>query len=677
MFSSTDSFKQSALFFKEHGVYTLEPIGSKAWRLFWEQEKDRCLNGINLGHDKITGWHYFYLNFAPILQVEVIKESTDKFGQNQAKRVKDFAQFYDGQYDFFWYLDEAQKAGKHAVLLGSRGKGKSLMTASMGVRNYHHIRDSKSYYITSNEKYLLGDGILPKVWDIMNFVDANTVWGKRRQEVDTKTERKASVKIKDQYTGVETIDPRSYNSMILGMTVGDDINKTRGLRGELIVYEEFGSFPKVNVGWNINRPSMESGQNTFGLMLGIGTGGDEGSSFEGAEELFRNPDAYNIHGVENTYELGREGTKIGFFYPAYKNYEGAIDKDGNSLIEKAKELIDADRKKVSQGHDPHALTRRKAEYPNTPSEAMMRISGTQFPIGLLKEQEAEVFTKPHLYKDLDYYVKFVLDTETQKFKAVNDLEATPLLKAGQQDNKNMPGAFIIYEHPVEGSPIGRYVAGIDSYDFDESTTNSLGSMFIADLFTQRIVAEYTGRPDAYTFYETCRRGLLYYCNAQANIENANKGIFDYFDSKNCGYLIADTLNIVSEYNESIKARTGTTRKRGLTPNDKINAYARGMIAQYLKTSTNNPDKPEELFVHKFRCLPAIQEMINWNPDGNFDRVSALGCLILIMNDRLKYPIEERFQPEELDEFFTRNFKPKQGFSYTQTGLVIPNWLTGT
>lgn len=454
------------------------------------------------------------------------------------------------------------------------------------------------------------------------------------------------------------------------------LNKKRGVKADkgirfetIISIEDIGVKPIYN---------LEAGITHTYIANGIITHNTEGAASEGFEELFRNPKAYKIYPVTNKWEVGRENTNIAFFWSGAVNYTGAYDKEtGVSNIELATQYIMDDRKLVATGADPHALTRRKAEIPLTPSEMLMRISGTQFPIGLLKEQEAEVFTKPHLYKDLDYYVKFVLDTETQKFKAVNDLEATPLLKAGQQDNKNMPGAFIIYEHPVEGSPIGRYVAGIDSYDFDESTTNSLGSMFIADLFTQRIVAEYTGRPDAHTFYETCRRGLLYYCNAQANIENANKGIFDYFDSKNCGYLIADTLNIVSEYNESIKARTGTTRKRGLTPNDKINAYARGMIAQYLKTSTNNPDKPEELFVHKFRCLPAIQEMINWNPDGNFDRVSALGCLILIMNDRLKYPIEERFQVEELDEFFTRNFKPKQGFSYTQTGLVIPNWLTGT
>lgn len=40
----------------------------------------------------------------------------------------------------------------------------------------------------------------------------------------------------------------------------------------------------------------------------------------------------------------------------------------------------------------------------------------------------------------------------------------------------------------------RYILGADPYDDDESNTMSLGSIFVLDLWTDRIVAEYTGRP---------------------------------------------------------------------------------------------------------------------------------------------------------------------------------------
>lgn len=661
-FTNTERFSETAYHFREYGVYTKDPVGSKAWINFWKQERERCLKGLNLGYDKITGYHYNLLNYSPILQTEVIKESEEEFGQNQAVRIKDFAKFQDGQYDFYWYLEEAELGGEHAMLLGARGKGKSIMAASLGVRNYHHIRDSKSYYVASKENYLLGDGILPKVYSLMAFVDQNTPWGKRRDEYDTKFHKRASAKVKNA-AGIWTIDSRSYNSELIGITMGDDPNKTRGLRGKIIVYEEFGSNKKGNIGWNINRPSMEDGQNTFGLMLSICTGGDEGG-FDSADELFYNPKAYRIHAITNKWDSGMENTECAFFYPAQINYGGATDKDGNSDIIKAIKLIETDRKLVALGNDPHALTRRKAEIPMTPREACMRISGTQFPIDELKKQEAEITTKPHQYKNADFIGKLILDQVTQKFTWKNDDSVTPIYKYPLKDNKNLPGAIIIYSHPAKDNSTSkiysnRYIAGIDSYDFDESTTTSLGSCFIGDLWTKRIVAEYTGRPrSANDFYENCRKLLLYY-EAKANIENGNKGIFDYLDNKNCGYLIMDEPRVVKETLEDTTIRNSSSRRRrGTTPSKPMNQYARGQIAKWLVDSTNNPELPEELQVHKFRCLPAIQEMILWNIDGNFDRVSALGMLMIAFGDYEKYNIETIEDHKTLahDPFFIRNYR---------------------
>lgn len=659
---NTYEWTTEAQHFKEFGIYTKEPVGSKAWFKYWEEQRRRSLEGYDIGRDKITGYNYWYLNFSPILQTKVIGESKGEDEQNRADRVKDFPVFYDGQYDTFHYLEEAEVLGEHGMLLGSRGKAKSLMAASMCVRNYQHIKDSKSYCFAAREEYLTKDGIISKAWDLMDFVDSNTPWGKRRHEKNTDLHRKASVRILNAQ-GIATTDPKSYNSEIIGVPVGDDINKLRGKRGKLMILEEIGSFPRVNKGWNILRPSMESGKNTFGLIFGLGTGGDEGSNFEGAEELFSNPKAYRIHAVTNQWDEGLENTKCAFFYPADMNYEGAMDKDGNSDRVKAKRLIELDRKLVATGNDPHALTRRKAEIPLTPREAMMRISGTQFPIDDLKRQEAEIVSKPHLYKEADFIGRFDLDKDTQEFKFVYDSKVQPIYDRNIKDNKNLIGGIVIYSHPAKDN-LGkiyenRYVSGIDSYDFDESTTTSLGSCFIADLWTKKIVAEYTGRPKtAEEFYEGTRRLLLYF-RAKAMIENSNKGIFDYFDSKNCGYLIADEPRLARETLEDKTIRTNSgRRKRGFTPSKVMNQTLRGFLSKWCLESTGDPDKPEELQIHKFRSLAAIKEMIMWNIDGNFDRVSALGALMLIMHDREKYSVEsmEDHKTLELDPFFLRNYR---------------------
>ena len=99
-------------------------------------------------------------------------------------------------------------------------------------------------------------------------------------------------------------------------------------------------------------------------------------------------------------------------------------------------------------------------------------------------------------------------------------------------NNKLLGCVEIHEMPDKSSSgkvlDGRYIAGIDPYDDDESDTLSLGSIFVLDLFTDRIVCEYTGRPDfADDFYEICRKIVLFY-NAETNYENNKKGLYKYF-----------------------------------------------------------------------------------------------------------------------------------------------------
>jgi len=632
-----DEITATRQFFQEYNSYTKLPDESPSWIAFWEEERRRCLEGYHFGSDYISGYFYNYLNFCPIYLTEVTNETDDRAS---GIRKIEFPDYWDGHYKVSHYINEAELAGEHAFWGGSRGKSKSFFAASMLNRNYFHIEGSTNFAIASDLTYLLGDGIITKSFEMMDFIDTNTAWAKRRQVRDDKLHRRASKKV----TGASGVMSEvGWKSEIQGVTVGDDYNKMRGKRGKLMVLEESGNFKDLDKLHQTLRPGMEDGNVTFGLILHIGTGGTEGASSTGFHELMKNPRAYRIHPVKNTTDPGMENSENGFFFPANWNYKGAYDKLGNSDIVRANMLIDKELEIVKKAGDPHAVVRRTAELPRTVGEMLMRISGTQFPVMELKQQEGEIEVKPHIYRNAEFHVIFELDKDTQKYTWKADPDPRPIYSYPNFDNKNLPGCFIIYEHPKTNEKEevfeGRYIAGIDSFDFDESTTTSLGSLFIMDSWTGRIVAEYTGRPKAFEFYEKCRRGLLYY-NARVNIENANKGIFDYFDSKGSGYLITDELRIAREAtNES----THSTRKRGTTPSKPLNAYARGLGAQYLLETTSNPDKPEEINVHKLRCLPLIKEMILWNSEGNFDRVSAFGMLMLLYYEKKKYMVDGTYQ----------------------------------
>ena len=202
----------------------------------------------------------------------------------------------------------------------------------------------------------------------------------------------------------------------------------------------------------------------------------------------------------------------------------------------------------------------------------------------------------------------------------------------------------------------------DPYDDDESNTVSLGSVFVLDLWTDRLVAEYTGRPPfADDFFEICRRLALFY-NGRINYENNKKGMFAYFSRNNCLHLLTDVLDFLKD-KQMMRDGFGN-KSKGTVATMPINSYARTLLNAWLRKPvevTEVDDNGEEktrsipnLFSIKSRAF--IQELINYNDVGNFDRVSAMGMLMLLREDRLilcsgNIKNEDSRMPIENDKFF--------------------------
>lgn len=267
--TNSSKFRQAALFFKEHGTYTLAPRGTTDYTQYWDRETERCINGyVAPDGDFITGYHYFYLNYSPIIKRKNT-EYTDRFGNTRTRRerVLDFPDFWDGDYYFFQAVEEAEQQGKHLAVLKARKKGFSFKGSSMLVRNYSLVKESKSFAIASEQKFLIGDGLLTKAWEIMDFIDQHTDWAKRRLTA-TRMERVSGFKVKDEF-GRET--EQGYKSAITGMTLKNDPERVRGIRGKLVLFEESGKFPNLETAWRVSQPSMEDDDGTaFGLMIAFG-----------------------------------------------------------------------------------------------------------------------------------------------------------------------------------------------------------------------------------------------------------------------------------------------------------------------------------------------------------------------------------------------------------------------
>ena len=461
---NTDKFRQAALFFQKHGSYTLAPRGTTDYVQYWDQETQRCLYGyVAPDGDSITGYHYFYLNYFPILRL-VKNTYTDRYGRVREKRIRttEFADFYDYDYYYFNAIEEAEDNAHHMAVLKARNKGYSFKGASMLVRNYELVPSSQNFVVASDKKYLLGDGIITKAWAGMDFIDKHTAWAKQRL-IDTQLQRKSGFKITDEF-GKQTDD--GYLSSIIGITAKSNPDAVRGTRGKLLLFEEAGKFNGILDAWSMARQSMEEGDTQVGVMIAFGTGGSSDSDFDGLKELFYHPTGYNIMPFDNIWDEKAQGTNCGFFIPAWSNISSVdietgqriyMDADGNSLREKAIQFEIEERNKVREGASKDlAIDRFVAENPLTPQEACLEIGGNIFPKKLLMQQLSKLRTNEKL-RNMKHIVDLSWDGNgkvTTTERKTGDITEYPLGK-----DKKPEGSVVIWEYPIKDPPYGLYIAG--------------------------------------------------------------------------------------------------------------------------------------------------------------------------------------------------------------------------
>lgn len=654
-FHNTDKFRQAALYFMEHGTYTSAPPGTTDYVAYWDRETERCINGFTAEDGEyITGYHYFYLNYSPIYTIKA-EQYTDRGGNKRTRRVRSlsFPSFWDYDAYYYYTIEAAEDVGKHLAVLKCRKRGYSFKGASMLVRNYELIPGSKNFAVASEQKYLIGDGLLTKAWAIMDFCDRNTAWAKQRLK-STSMERTSGFKIKDEF-GKETED--GYMSSIIGITLKNDAERIRGTRGKLILWEEAGKFADIKEAWSIARSSLESDDGVaFGTQIAFGTGGTEGVDFEGLKDMFFHPDSYNIYSQPNIWDDNAEETNCGFFCPQWSNMEGFdekgnqmfMDKDGNSLRELSIKECVKQRKEVQDGRgDQQLLDRFIAERPLKPAEAVLELGGNIFPRKQLLDQLNRLRTNIKL-QNMKHVVDLSWDGDG-KVKATEkksgDITTYPL-KSGEKPE----GSVVIWEYPIINPPYGLYIAGLDPYDQNESGTNSLGSIIIykrfkaGEAWTDTIVAEYSGRPGtADEYYENVRKLLIFY-NARCLYENEKIGIYQHFVNKHCDYLLADQPDKVIA---QIFRDSRVNRKKGCHMTKQVRQFAEEKINEWLREEYA-PGHPN---LERIYSEPLLEELIMTNGERNVDRVIAL-CMVMIYREELyQLKVSEAKQQNKQVELF--------------------------
>ena len=664
----TDYFRPSAIHYQKYGNYTdLTPNANpnSEFGKWIRTEIRRCYEGMVRPSDGewITGDMYFFLNYCPILLIK-------KDAKGKSNRTIDFPLFWEGNYYRFHYLYQCREHGRHAIELSKRGSGKSYSGAALLAKRFilgespEVNKKVQSVVTASEKKYIQGaNQILDMFQFYIDFCAANTQFPYKRL-----TSSLQNMQWTMGYTDIDTNTRRGTENSVMGITSKDDESKLRGSRGVLYLLEEAGSFPRLGNLYQVLRPSVEDGNSVWGLIYCYGTAGDSNSDFKSMQEMMYNPEGYNVYPIKNIYDIEGQGkSQFTYFFPGYINRAECYDKDGNSDVTKALMEILEDRFKVKYNTtDINAITKRIAEIPITPQEAIMKTRGNMFPVTQLNERLNEIDSNPNIYDDVYTGTLVLTKNGNVEFRPTAD---TPIRDYPLKDNR-AAGAIEIYTLPERDAfghiPSGRYIIGHDPVDADVAESVSLTSTFVLDLFTDKIVAEYTGRLDfAEDNFERVRLLCLFY-NAKCLYENNWKGLFAYFSRLNCTHLLADTPEYLRD-KQLIKQRGWGNQAKGVSATQAINNYANELIRDwlikpvpYINEEGTEVVVPNLMFI-KSRGL--LKELIAFNPIINVDRVRALGMamlyreekMILYQGDMSKAKETSKGDEAENDDFFKINY----------------------
>jgi hypothetical protein len=653
MLKETDRVRPAAIEFINNGYYTSALPGTREYYEFWDEEQNRCMYGYKVGDLEITGFHYFYLNYCPIDRAvdELLPDGT-----MQAKRERTFPRFYDGDYEYFHEIDKARAANKHMIVLKARRKGYSYKAGSMLARNYFFVRNSKNFVFASSKEFLIGDGLLSKAWEFLSFIDDHTAWSQPRLR-DREMHKISGYKKKVNGMEIEM----GMKSQIIGVSLKDNPDKVRGKAGELVFFEEAGSFPGLLKAWEVTMPTMRQGAKTLGMMVAFGTGGTDGSDFEAMEEIFYNPAAYDCMDYENVWDEGAMGTRCGYFIPIQKNLDGFIDDQGNSIEQDALEYEQEMREKKKGAADAKSLDQYIAEHPFSPQEATLQVTSNLFDIATLQEQYnnikarnlQSIGTAGRLYHNEKGEVKFKID---------GDLK--PINKFPHRKDDDKTGAVVIYEAPYKNQeqqvPLNLYVICHDPYGQNQSADSmSLGSAYVLKRPNNLshpddiIVASYVGRPHSQDDYNRNLFMLADYYGCKIGFENDRGEVIAYAKRFRKMHKLQEEFEMLDK--KELRSKN-VKRQYGMHMTEARKRQGEIYIRDWLNTVRSTDETGKKLLnLHKIYDPALLTELIKFNHSGNFDRVMSLMIGMYHTRELYNAEVKDIIEDRATDKWFEQNY----------------------
>ncbi len=444
---------------------------------------------------------------------------------------------------------------------------------------------------------------------------------------------------------------KGSGSGFLHRTFNDNEFAANGARYGFGVVDEVGLMPNLLEALGQLHDCTTVDRWKYGTIWMTGTGGDmAGGATEAVKKVFYDPAAYNCLEFDDIFE--NTGKKIGLFIPSAMAYEYR-DELGNVDRNKGQKEVDKEKAKKSKAKDSQALTDFLQMHPTIPSEAFLVTSGNDFPVADLLQQlklvEASdddnvLGTPGRLIINSGGQIEF--EPQLSKRNLILDYP----IKKGE----NNGGILNVWEFPDKDSGYGYYVAGNDPYNQDKApNSESVGSLFILKRKGvnsspyDKIVAEYTARPDrADLFYEECRRALLWY-NGICLYENNFNGLKTHFQYKNSLHLLAFAPGTLKANKEGLNNTIYGIRMSGNSTEG-----LKSELLIYLRDWLTEKVDGEKMNLHYIYSKGLLKELIGYNDEGNFDRVIAL-MLAVAQSIQMRRIVTDKKKEKVIDPFFSK------------------------
>lgn len=647
-------FNEQAKIFNKRGVFCLYPTNSKDFVTYWEDQKDKCRNGVIYQNgDKewfLPREYYMLLNFLKIY--------------NKEKKNFTFIDVRDAQYHMALYEELAEHSGKHVAILKKRQMLSSYYHAAKLINRFWFDSGSICKLAASLGTYV------KDTWrfidEYRNFLNQHTAWY-RPCNPDKALDWQQKIEIKQNGKKMDV----GLKSVMKGLILDKDPSGSVGGPTTLFFYDEAGVAPKMNQTLEFLLPALKSGMSYTGMYIVAGSVGDL-TDCEPLEELIRRPNSKDVLAVK-TNLLDDKGTigECGLFIPEQWSMLPYVDEYGNSKVEEAFAAILEERERWKKELTPADYQLRISQKPTNIAEAFAAREESPFPLHLISQQIERI-------KNNTYYLEHVeLERDIEGKIIIKPSRKLPILEFPVRMNaENKEGVIVMHERPVEGAKFGTYYASLDPISSGKSTTsNSLASIYIYKNATEvtiikddgkiehrlekgKLVCWWTGRFDNLKMTHQRIEIMLELYNAWCVIENNVSQFIQYMQERNKQRYLVPKDQLI--FLKDIKANTNVYQDYGWRNvnrifKDTLLPYGIGFLSEPLDIETKPDGEITKTYygIERIPDIMLLKEMQAYkDSSGNYDRLiayCALTALVAVQTANKGNNKERRYETKNLDK----------------------------